>query len=147
MLADPRPGSITGFPFARSAIRSGWVVHRHGVLYAQEYGWDEDFEALVAKVAAAYLDGRGTARQAGWIAEADGERVGGVFCMAGPDKRTAQLRLLLVEPSSRGLGVGKRLVAECVDSPARAATPQSSSGRSTCSPRPAGSISAPVSSS
>ena len=103
VLRPPRAGDL------------GWVVHRHGVLYAQEYGWDEDFEALAAKVAAAYLDGRGTARQAGWIAEADGERVGGVFCMAGPDKRTAQLRLLLVEPSSRGLGVGKRLVAKCVE--------------------------------
>lgn len=141
MLADPRPGSITGFPYARKVLDEGpadveyslsetravgvlrpprpgdfgWVVHRHGVLYSREYGWDERFEALVARVVADYADRRGDPRQAGWIAELDGERVGSVFCMPGDDGRTAKLRLLLLEPPARGRGVGKRLVAECVE--------------------------------
>jgi DNA-binding MarR family transcriptional regulator/GNAT superfamily N-acetyltransferase len=102
VLRPPRPGDL------------GWVVHRHGALYAREYGWDESFEALVAKVASEFLSGLGNARQAGWIAEVDGEPVGSVFCMPGPDEKTAKLRLLLLEPGARGLGVGKRLVAECV---------------------------------
>lgn len=101
----------------------GWVVHRHGVLYAREYGWDESFEALVAGVVADYLKrrtagGPGETQEPGedaWIAELDGERVGCVFCMRKPDEpRVAQLRLLLVEPGARGLGVGARLVGECV---------------------------------
>ncbi|HEV7981022.1 helix-turn-helix domain-containing GNAT family N-acetyltransferase [Amycolatopsis sp.] len=108
VLRPPRPGDL------------GWVVHRHGVLYAREYGWDETFEALVAKVASEFLNGQspaglGNARQAGWIAEVDGEPVGSVFCMPGPDEKIAKLRLLLLEPGARGLGVGKRLVGECVE--------------------------------
>jgi len=103
VLRPPRPGDL------------GWVTHRHGAVYTREYGWTGAFEALVARVAATYLDGQGTARQAGWIAEIGGEPVGSVFCMPGPDEKTAKLRLLLVEPSARGLGVGKRLVAECLD--------------------------------
>lgn len=87
----------------------GWVVHRHGVLYAAEYGWDATFEALVAKVVADYVQ----ARDAAWIAEVDGEPVGSVFCVH-KSERVAQLRLLLVEPAARGLGIGGRLVEECV---------------------------------
>ncbi|MFD8491898.1 GNAT family N-acetyltransferase [Amycolatopsis sp. NPDC059657] len=102
VLRPPRSGDL------------GWVIERHGAVYAQEYGWDEGFEALVARVAADYVDGKGTARQAGWIAELDGERVGSIFCMPGPDAKTAKLRLLLVEPQARGFGLGKRLVDECV---------------------------------
>ena len=103
VLRPPRPGDL------------GWVVHRHGALYAREYGWDERFEALVARVVADFTDDRDNPRQAGWIAELDGERVGSICCMRGPDDATAQLRLLLVEPSARGFGVGKRLVTECVE--------------------------------
>lgn len=91
----------------------GWVISRHGALYASEYGWDETFEALVAEIVAGYLQTHAPGREAAWIAEIDGERVGCVFCVA-KDATTAQLRLLLVEPSARGLGVGTRLVDECL---------------------------------
>jgi DNA-binding MarR family transcriptional regulator/GNAT superfamily N-acetyltransferase len=88
----------------------GWVVQRHGALYAAEYGWDTTFEALVARVVADYIeDGRGDA----WIAEVDGEPAGCVFCVP-KSERVAQLRLLLVEPWARGTGIGGRLVEECV---------------------------------
>ncbi|MFD6071373.1 bifunctional helix-turn-helix transcriptional regulator/GNAT family N-acetyltransferase [Amycolatopsis lurida] len=103
VLRPPRPGDF------------GWVVHRHGALYSREYGWDERFEALVARVVAEYVDRRGDPRQAGWIAELDGERVGSVFCMPAEDGTTAKLRMLLLEPAARGRGVGKRLVTECVE--------------------------------
>ncbi|WP_199429030.1 bifunctional helix-turn-helix transcriptional regulator/GNAT family N-acetyltransferase [Qaidamihabitans albus] len=93
----------------------GWVVHRHGVQYAHEYGWDTGFEALVARIIADYVADEGSTRQAGWIAELDGEPVGSVFCTPGSDDKTAKLRLLLVEPGARGLGVGQRLVTECVE--------------------------------
>ena len=103
VLRPPRPGDF------------GWVVQRHGALYSREYGWDERFEALVARVVADYVDKRGEPRQAGWIAELDGERVGSIFCMPAEDGTTAKLRMLLLEPAARGRGVGKRLVTECVE--------------------------------
>ncbi|MEU9685760.1 bifunctional helix-turn-helix transcriptional regulator/GNAT family N-acetyltransferase [Amycolatopsis japonica] len=103
VLRPPRPGDF------------GWVVHRHGALYSREYGWDERFEALVARVVAEYVDRRGDPRQAGWIAELDGERVGSIFCMPAEDGVTAKLRMLLLEPAARGRGVGKRLVSECIE--------------------------------
>ncbi|WP_440081876.1 bifunctional helix-turn-helix transcriptional regulator/GNAT family N-acetyltransferase [Streptosporangium sp. LJ11] len=91
----------------------GWVVYRHGTLYGQEQGWGMDFEAMVARIVADYADGHDPRREAGWIAEVDGERAGCVFCVRKDDE-TAQLRMLLVEPSARGMGVGTRLVDECV---------------------------------
>lgn len=90
----------------------GWVVSRHGALYAAEYGWDTTFETLVARILAEYDPATG----AGWIAELDGERAGCVFRMPSGVAGTAQLRLLLVEPSARGHGMGRRLVAECLRS-------------------------------
>ena len=92
----------------------GWVVQRNGVLYAQEYGWDRGFEALVARVVADYAEQHDPARENAWVAELDGRPAGAVFCVR-KDDTTAQLRLLLVEPDSRGAGIGSRLVAECVE--------------------------------
>jgi DNA-binding MarR family transcriptional regulator/N-acetylglutamate synthase-like GNAT family acetyltransferase len=92
----------------------GWVVERHGARYAAEHGWNATFEALVARVVADFGERMHSRGQAAWIAELDGERVGCIFCTASDDPDTAQLRLLLVEPQSRGTGVGSRLVDECL---------------------------------
>ncbi|TPK70972.1 MarR family transcriptional regulator [Mesorhizobium sp. B2-4-18] len=91
----------------------GWIIRRQGMLYAQEYGWDETYEALVAEILAAFVKSYDPKWERGWIAEREGEVVGSVFVVRKSDQ-VAKLRLLYVEPSARGLGIGKRLVDECI---------------------------------
>lgn len=113
-------GVLDGRPRTRActlrALRPGdlgWVVQRNGALYDEECGWDRTYEALVAKVVADYVDGHDPRRENAWIAEVEGEPVGSVFCVRRDD-RVAQLRLLHVEPSVRGMGIGTALVEECL---------------------------------
>lgn len=93
----------------------GWVVMAHGEVYAEQFGWNADFEALVARIVADHASGHDAGREAAWVAELDGERVGCVFCVAGDDDATAKLRILLVHPTARGRGVGSALVRTCLD--------------------------------
>jgi GNAT superfamily N-acetyltransferase len=93
----------------------GWVVQAHGEIYAAQFGWNAEFEALVARIVADYAADHDPAREAAWIAELDGRRVGCVFCVRADDEATAKLRILLVDPSARGQTLGTRLVDTCLE--------------------------------
>lgn len=101
VLRPPRAGDL------------GWIVERHGALYAREYGWNDEFEGLVSRIIGDFVAKRDPRREAAWIAELDGERAGCVLCVK-KTTTTAQLRLLLVEPWARGHGIGRTLVDQCV---------------------------------
>jgi GNAT superfamily N-acetyltransferase len=106
-------GEVTIRPLGHSGDL-GWVILAHGEIYAEEFGWNDEFEAIVARIVADYAQAHDSAREAAWIAERDGERVGCVFVVK-KSADVAQLRILLVHPSGRGHGVGRQLVDESVD--------------------------------
>ena len=100
-LAD-RPGDL------------GWVVERHGTVYAAEYGWDVSFEGLVAEIVAGFAAGHDPEREAGWIAELEGQRAGSIFCIAADEPGVAALRALIVDPAARRRGIGRTLIDRCI---------------------------------
>ena len=111
MPADSPPAQVLLRPPAPGDY--GWVIQRHGAIYAEEYGWNEEFEALVAEIVARFIQRFDPSRERCWIAERDGQNAGCVF-LVKKSERIAQLRMLLVEPRARGLGIGDRLVEECI---------------------------------
>ncbi len=113
LLGEPPPRRVPYILRPHQPGDIGWVIARHGALYAEEYGFDETFEALVAEICAQFLKTFDARRERCWIAEKDGENVGCVFLVRQSDE-VAKLRCLLVEPKARGLGIGGRLIEECV---------------------------------
>ncbi len=112
-MSQRSPGRVV----VRRADRAGdmgWVVMAHGEVYNQQFGWNTDFEALLARIVADYANSHDLAREAAWIAEVDGQRAGCIFVVAGEEPDVAKLRILLVTPNGRGRGVGTQLVRTCL---------------------------------
>lgn len=103
VLRDLRPGDL------------GWITHRQAILYSQEYGWNGDYEALVARILADFVEKFDPAHEAGWVAEIDGGVVGSIFLVRSDNPNVGKLRLLYVEPDARGMGVGGTLIAACIE--------------------------------
>ncbi len=103
VLRDPNPGDL------------GWIIHRQAILYAEEYGWNRDYEALVARILADFVQSFDKTHEAAWIAEIHGRIVGSIFLVRGDKPEVGKLRLLYVEPEARGAGVGAMLVAACIE--------------------------------
>jgi DNA-binding MarR family transcriptional regulator/GNAT superfamily N-acetyltransferase len=112
LLSAPASGPVVLRPHRTGDM--GWIIERHGVLYAREYGWNGHIEAVTARICADFLDACDPVLERCWIAERDGQRLGCVFLVKDEAPGVARLRLLMAEPAARGLGIGKRLVAECV---------------------------------
>ncbi|MFF3326197.1 GNAT family N-acetyltransferase [Streptomyces sp. NPDC002889] len=117
VLTEYRPAARREEPVLREPAAGdlGWIVQRHGALYAAEYGWNADFEGLVARIVADFAQDHDPHLERAWIAELDGRAVGSVICVRDDAPATARLRLLLVEPEARGHGLGDRLVRTAVD--------------------------------
>ena len=103
VLREPRPGDL------------GWIIHRQTVLYAEEYGWNNEYEALIARILADFVNSFDPDHEAAWIAELDGRIVGSVFLVRGDQPEVGKLRLLYVEPETRGSGIGSMLVETCIE--------------------------------
>lgn len=115
ILTDPHSAYCDTFTLRSPKVGDlGWVVHRQGVLYGEEYGWDWTYEGLIAGIVAEFVAHFDAEKEHAWIAEHDGRIAGSVFLMRGTDSLSARLRLLYVEPLARGLGIGSALVAACI---------------------------------
>lgn len=115
LLGEPAPSAEPYILRGLETGDAGWITHRQALIYAKEYGWTSPlFEALVAEILSKFITDFDASHERAWIAERDGEAVGSVFIARGPSPEVAQLRLLYVDPSARGLGLGRRLVDECI---------------------------------
>lgn len=113
-MAEQRAADLVGLRRADRPGDLGWMVIAHGEVYAEQFGWNTEFEALVSRIVADFARDHDPEREAAWIAEVAGERVRCILCVTSEDPEVAKLRILLVTPAARGLGVGALLVEQCI---------------------------------